>query len=25
LTEMGLGLGVKLDTVQQNSGSPKSE
>jgi DNA-directed RNA polymerase subunit alpha len=25
LTEMGLGLGVKLDTVQQNSGSLKSE
>src|SRR5438309_12100428 len=25
LTEMGLGLGVKLDAVQQNSGSPKSE
>jgi DNA-directed RNA polymerase subunit alpha len=25
LTEMGLGLGVKLDAVQQNSGSLKSE
>src|SRR2546422_10774948 len=25
LTEMGLGLGVKLDAVQQNSGSSKSE
>ena len=25
LTEMGLGLGVKLDAVQQHSGSPKSE
>jgi hypothetical protein len=25
LTEMGLGLGVKLEAVQQNSGSPKSE
>jgi DNA-directed RNA polymerase subunit alpha len=25
LTEMGLGLGVKLDAVQQNSGNPKSE
>jgi DNA-directed RNA polymerase subunit alpha len=25
LTEMGLGLGVKLDGVPQISGSPKSE
>jgi len=25
LTEMGLGLGVKLDTVQPISASPKSE
>jgi len=25
LTEMGLGLGVKLDAVQQSSGNPKSE
>jgi DNA-directed RNA polymerase subunit alpha len=25
LTEMGLGLGVKLEAVKQVSGSPKSE
>ena len=25
LTEMGLGLGIKLDAVQPNSGNPKSE